>query len=487
MKDYVTVPHLGVIRWRVALLSIYDERSRPGRRDFLRVGGLTLGGLGLPALGLPGLLATRASAASATRPVTNKSVIFLFLHGGPAQTETFDPKMTAPSGVCSVTGEINTALPGITFGSTFQRLAGLADKLTIVRSFQTGDGNHDIKPIVGRDTAGANLGVLYARVAGANHPVTGMPTNAVLFPRSVDPERQPGNMNFGKFDATGPLGSAYTPFVPGSGGSLQEDMQLTLTRDRLDDRRGLLAQLDRIQREVDSNGSLDGADQYQQQAFATIMGGVAKAFDLSTEDARTLARYDTAPLVRPEQISKRWNNYHNYVDNAKTLGKLLLLARRLCEAGCGFVTVTTNFVWDMHADVNNATMQEGMQYMGLPLDHAVSAFVDDLEARGLSDQILLVCTGEMGRTPRLNDRGGRDHWGGIAPLLLYGGGLRMGQVIGQSTRDAGEPASEPLTNRHLISTIMHTLLDVGQVRTLTGIPNDISRAITGTDPIPGLL
>lgn len=469
------------------MLSISDDRRGLRRRDFLRVGGLALGALGLPALGLPDWLATQAQAASAARPVTNKSVIFLFMHGGPSQTETFDPKMTAPSGICSVNGEVQTKLPGITFGATFEKLARVADRLAIVRSFQTGDGNHDIKPIVGRDTAGANLGALYSRVAGTNHPVSGMPTNAVLFPRAVDPERQPGTMNFGRFDATGPLGSAYTPFVPGSGGSLQDDMQLTLSRDRLDDRRGLLTQLDRIQREVDSTGSLDGADQYQRQAFATIMGGVAKAFDLSTEDPQTLARYDTAPLVRPDQISKRWNNYHNYVDNAMTLGKLLLLARRLCEAGCGFVTVTTNFVWDMHADINNATMQEGMQYMGLPFDHAVSALVTDLEARGLSDKILLVCTGEMGRTPRLNDRGGRDHWGGIAPLLLSGGGLQMGQVIGQSTRDAGEPASEPMTNRNLISTLMHTLLDVGQVRTLTGIPNEISRAITSADPIPGLL
>src|SRR5207247_5496439 len=119
-------------------------------------------------------------------------------------------------------------------------------------------------------------------------------------------------------------------------------------------------------------------------------GGVADAFDLGKEDPKIVARYDTAPLVRPENIDKKWKNYNNYVDNAKTLGKLLLLARRLCERGCGFVTVTTNFVWAMHSDVNNAGVEEGMRYMGLPLDYAVSAFIDDVEARGLMDDILLV-------------------------------------------------------------------------------------------------
>jgi uncharacterized protein (DUF1501 family) len=191
--------------------------------------------------------------------------------------------------------------------------------------------------------------------------------------------------------------------------------------------------------------------------------------------------------VRPDQISTRWKNYERYVDNAKSLGKLLLLARRLCESGCGFVTVTTNFVWDMHSDENNAGVEEGMQYMGVPFDHAVSAFLQDVEARGLSDDILLVCCGEMGRTPKINGRGGRDHWGGLAPLLLSGGGLKSGQVIGQSTRDAAEPATEPVTIPNLVATIMHTLLDVGQVRTMTNVPADVARVITGPEPIRELM
>jgi hypothetical protein len=292
---------------------------------------------------------------------------------------------------------------------------------------------------------------------------------------------------FGKFDSTGGLGSAYTPFMPGGGGSLQNDMKLTLDPSRIDDRKSLLGSLDRIRRDLDARGGLSGTDRFQEQALQTILGGVASAFDLSKEDSKTIARYDTAPLVRPEQISRKWNNYPRYVDNAKTLGKLLLLARRLCEAGCGFVTVTTNFVWDMHADVNNATVEEGMQYCGRPFDHAVSAFIEDCQARGLSDKILLVACGEMGRTPRLNKNGGRDHWGGLAPLLLQGGGLNMGQVIGQSTRDAGEPATEPWGNENLLATVMHTLLDIGQVRLLTGLPQDLLRALTTPQPIAGLM
>jgi len=161
------------------------------------------------------------------------------------------------------------------------------------------------------------------------------------------------------------------------------------------------------------------------------------------------------------------------------------LARRLCERGCGFVTVTTNFVWDMHADVNNAGVAEGMRYMGLPFDHAVSAFLEDLEARGLSERILLVCCGEMGRTPKINKNGGRDHWGNLAPLLLAGGGLRMGQVIGQSSRTGGEPSSQPVTIKNLVATILHTLFDVGKLRILRGLPRDLAR-LTEWEPIPGL-
>ncbi len=463
------------------MLSLCDSRARFGRREFLRVGGLALGGLSLP-----GLLQAKAAAAQAGRLVRDKSVIFVFLHGGPSQFETFDPKLTAPSDIHSATGEVATRIPGVTFGGTFPKLASLADKLTIVRSFTTGDANHDIKPIVCRDTLGANMGSIYSRIAGSNHPRTGMPTNAALYPQAVVPEAGPAIKNFGDFENTGTLGKSTAPFVPGGKGEMQQAMRLELPLNRLGDRRQLLSQFDHARWALDSAGALDGLAGMREQAFRVILGGMADAFDLSKEDPNTVARYDTAPLVRPEAISSKWNNRPHYIDNAKSLGKLLLLARRLCEAGCGFVTVTTSFVWDMHSDVNNAGVDEGMGYMGVPLDYALSAFIDDLHARGLDKRILLVVCGEMGRTPRINARGGRDHWGNLAPLMLAGGGLPMGQVIGQSTRDGGQPLSEPITIKHLLGTVMHSLLDLSEVRITRGVPADVNQALSSADPIPGL-
>jgi uncharacterized protein (DUF1501 family) len=136
--------------------------------------------------------------------------------------------------------------------------------------------------------------------------------------------------------------------------------------------------------------------------------------------------------------------------------------------------------------VNNAGVEEGMRYMGQPLDHALSAFIEDVEARGLSDKILLVACGEMGRTPKVNGKGGRDHWGNLGPLLLSGGGLNMGKVIGQSTKDAGEPATEPVRIKNLIATVLHTLFDVSELRLVPGAPREVATIMTGYDPIPGL-
>ncbi|MBM3838919.1 MAG: DUF1501 domain-containing protein [Verrucomicrobia bacterium] len=467
------------------MLTFHDLASTNGgigRRRFLEVGGLALGGLTLS-----DWFAVRALAKEQKLPLKDKSVIFLFMHGGPSQFETFDPKMEAPAGIRSTTGEVKTTIPGVTFGGTLEKLARLAHKFSIVRSFATGDGNHDIKPIMGRDTIGANLGSLYARVAGSLRPDTAMPTNAVLFPRAVNAEAGPAITSFGNFEAVGDLGMRYSPFVPGAGKELQQDMRLGLPQERLNDRRALLSAIDGWKRWTDASGVIDGLNGFQQQAFDTLLRGVSDAFDLSKEDPKVIARYDTAPLISKDRISKVWNNHRHYADHAATLGKLLLLARRLCERGCGFVTVTTSFVWDMHADVNNATMTEGMGYVGVPFDHAVSAFIEDVEARGLRDKILLVCCGEMGRTPVINKNGGRDHWGNLAPLMLYGGGLKMGQVIGQSSPNGGEPASEPVTIPDLIATIMHVLLDLGEVRVTSGLPKNLVEAITRGEPIKGLI
>ena len=465
------------------MLSIFDRRPGYSRREFLRIGTLGLGGLSLPHL-----LGARALAAG-NRPITTgKSVIFLHLFGGPSQFETFDPKMSAPDGIRSVTGEIATALPGVTFGSSFPQLAKRANQLAVLRSYVPGRdiSNHVLYPIVHpRETLGASLGSLYSRMAGMTNPANGMPTNAALFPQSVDASCKPIESGFGSFLATGPVGSAFAPFVPGGSSTLQQNMRLNMDRDRLDDRRRLQAQFDGVKRQLDTSGAMEGMDRIQSQAFDVILRGAADAFDLSRESPETIARYDTAGLAPP--IKKQYSS-SNYLDHGKTLGKLLLLARRLCEAGCGFVMVNTGFVWDMHGVVGvHAGMEEGMRYVAPPLDHAVSAFLDDVEARGLSDKILLVMCGEMGRSPQLSKTGGRDHWGNLGPLVLAGGGLPMGQVIGRSTANGGEPADNPITMRNLIGTIMHTLFDVPEVRLRPDATGAVAKLITESEPIKVLI
>lgn len=461
----------------------FRQAGRWHRRQFLRAGGLALGGLTLG-----DLFAARAAAARAKKlPLKDRSVIFLFMHGGPSQFETFDPKMDASSSIRSATGEIRTTIPGVTFGSTFTRLAKLAHKFSIVRSFVTGDGNHDIKPVLGADTLRANMGSLYSSIAGPSRRDTAMPTNVTLFPRSVDPQAQAAVTEFGNFEGTGELSRTFAPFVPGAGANQQLDMRLNLPEGRFENRRVLLGALDDWKRWADASGVVEGVQAFQQQAFDVLHRGVSDAFDLSLEDPRLIERYDTAPLLPRERISKQWKNIDHYATNALTLGRQLLLARRLCERGAGFVTVTTSFIWDMHADENNAPMTVGMEYVGTPFDHAVSAFIEDVEARGLIDKILLVCCGEMGRTPAINKSGGRDHWGNLAPLLIYGGGLKMGRVIGQSSRDGGEPASDAVTMKDLLATIMHALLDISEIRLMPGIPQRVVEAMTKGEPIRGLV
>jgi hypothetical protein len=468
------------------MLSVFDSRPGYSRREFLRIGSLGLGGLCLPQL-----LAGRALANGERSVTTGKSVIFLFQFGGPSQLETFDPKMNAPEGVRTVTGEIATALPGVTFGSSFPQLARRADKLAIVRSYVPGReiSNHLIYPIVHpTETLGASLGSLYSRMAGMTHPVNGLPTNAALFPQSVDERCPPTRMDFGNFLATGGVGSAFAPFVPGGSSTLLQNLQLNMPSDRLEERRRLMAQFDGISRRLDADDA-DTLDRLQVQAIDVILRGAADAFDLSRESPQVVARYDTAPLVRTESVDRRWReSYPRYIEHGKTLGKLLLLARRLCERGCGFVMVNTGFVWDMHGvDGVHAGVEEGMRYVAPPLDHAVSAFLDDVEARGLSEQILLVMCGEMGRTPRISQLGGRDHWGNLGPLVLAGGGLRMGQVIGRSTANGGEPADSPIHRRNLISTIWHTLFDVGALRLRPDAPGPVAKLMTENEPIRQLI
>jgi hypothetical protein len=465
------------------MLTFHDGKQGLSRRQFLTVGSLGLGGLTLSSL-----LGARARAEE-SRILSGKSVIFLYQQGGPSQFETFDPKLDAPDTIRTVTSTVATKLTGVRFGDAMSRLAGLANRFTIVRSFQTNNGAHNIHGLVSPETLNANIGSLYSRVSGAIRAESGIPTNYVLFNQAACSDVTRGNAR-GDISATGSLGSVYTPFVPGGGGELQKNMQIRMPRDRFDDRRALLTQLDRLQRDLDARGQFDAMDEIQKQAYQVLLSSrMTTALDLSKEDARTLAKYDTNGYVRKDDWAskaKRGTRGY-YTGHAKALGKLLLLARRLCEAGAGFVTVHAAYegVWDMHADGNNLNMKDGMEAVGLAFDHAVAAFIEDLEERGLRDKILLVCTGEMGRTPRINKNGGRDHWSRLAPLLLYGGGIQAGKVIGQSTRDGGEPLADNQNTTNLVSTILHTVFDVGALRVVPGFAP--LAKLAEVSPIPGVL
>ena len=494
------------------MLTVYSgsagrDCSGQTRRDFLRIGVLGLGGLALPQL-----LAGRALAAEAKKIVADKSVVFVFLNGGPTQIELFDPKMSAPAEVRSVTGEVQTKLPGVTFGGSFPKLAALADQLAVVRSFRPGNANHDAGNSIlsCNNPTKAALASIYSRLAGTGHPVTGLPSNVFISPVSVGREQHTlsingnGNLGFKGAFETGNLASAFAAFhptiaattaaggkgkpgatAPAASGGLLADMKLNVPAEKLDDRLGLLKQLDQLRRNLDAGGGLADLDRYQEQAYQVLLSGVSKAFDLSKEDAKTLARYDTGQHQTPADLGKRLPQ--TLAHDPRCLGKQMLLARRLCEAGCGFVTVGLTG-WDMHGN-NGFGITDGMEIMGPPVDHALAAFLQDVAERGLSDKILLVVAGEMGRTPKIVTaraaaqdktvvRPGRDHWANLGALLLAGGGLKMGQVVGQSDKQAGAPATEPITHEHLLGTIMHVLFDVGELRIKPGLPVDLVRMIT---------
>jgi len=388
------------------------------RRDFLKVGTLGLG-----ALALPQLLRARAEAQDRGDAVQDTSVIWLWLGGGPTHVETFDPKMTAPAEYRSITGEAATPLPGVSIGGTFPKIASVVDRMAIVRSFahsNSGHGGGTHWVMTGYDNRGIDngglpsrpsIGSIVSRVRGANNYRTGMPTYVRL----------------GGITADGPafLGTGYAPFD--SGGEARRNMSLQIERARLDDRRALLHQIDNLNRQVDRGRSMEGLDAFEQQAFNLVLSKSQQAFDLKYEDPRVVERY------------------------GKGLGQQMLVARRLCEAGCGFVTVHYGG-WDMHGQI-----KDGMVGRSREMDPAVSALVEDLSQRGLDKQILLVITGEFGRTPKINNGAGRDHWAPLSTLAFAGGGLKMGQVVGESADKLDVPKSNPVSPQDMMATIFHVL------------------------------
>ena len=485
------------------MLNITDPQfakgpSRLGRRDFLRVGGLC-------GLSLPSLLTSLSQASTGRDLYKKKSVVFLFLQGGPPQVETFDPKFDVPANIRSCTGEVQTNLPGVWFGGTFPQMAKRADRMAIVRSFATNDGGHNHIPILtGRHPSGAAMGALCAQGTGILHPRTGIPMNTVIIPEAVAPELKLGKptATFGlprieaQVAGAGNTGGLYKGFVRNGKAEQLANFNLKLPRDRFVNRYQLLDELDGLKRRLDQTGETDEISQVERQAYDLLLRGVSDAFDLSKEDPKTIARYDTSHLFDMRDYHEGgkyflFNGKKRLVDQLRwsnLLGKEMLLARRLCEAGCGYVTIVDSS-WDFHGSgANNPGTIVGMNALGNQVDHAVSAFLDDLQDRGMSDDVLLVISGEMGRSPvKKNKDAGTDHHGSLTPLLLAGGGLKMGQVIGRSDKTGHRPASTPYTPENLLATILHTLFDSAELRVSPELlPPELSKILLEGEPIKEL-
>ena len=456
------------------------------RRDFLRIGAL-----GMAGLSLPGLLKAQESSL-----VKDRSVVLLFLNGGPPHIETFDPKMTAPPEIRSVTGEVKTTLPGVTFGGTFVRMAKLAHKLAVIRNLTHSAPDHNdakrvmlsgVEPaLYARPREEQNRDVVMAEITaklcGATDRRTGLPTSFVVGPTAISSDKGLRKDHDEELRGSGQFGPAYLAFNPAGSGGLLQDMQLRLPRGRFEDRRELLRQLDGLKGPLD--GVMGAQDKYLQQAADLLLGGMSGVFDLTKESSRTLEAYDTGMFTLPSGLGERARKSATPVH----LGRQMLLARRLCESGARFVTVNS-VGWDIHGDKTNplGNLINLMPPLGGAVDKAVAAFIEDCEQRGLSDKILLVVTGEFGRTPRLGPQGGRDHWSRLTPAVLYGGGLKMGQVIGQSDRHAGEPSGDSTTPQQLMATIMHSMFDLGELRVTRSLPPEVVRRITEVQPIRELV
>lgn len=449
------------------------------RRDFL-----TTGTLGIGALSTPWLLEQQARAAeSRVDYLRDKAVVLLFCGGGMSHIESFNPRMDLPAPYFSATGELKTNVPGITLGGTFPLLAKHADKLAAIRNFRHAVGSHGqaISHVLtggtdpnGRGTEGFSMGSAYARLRGTNHPRTGMPTYALLLDEHRDPQyrKEYGRVKNGS--RPGPLGPAVAPFDPAGKGDTLRNMTLNVPLERLSDRRKLLVEINRLKRGFGRQDLADSYTQFEQQAVDLITGAAGKAFDLSGEDPKLVARYDTGMF----QCGKK-------VFQPSRLGRLLLTARRLVEAGCGFVTVQSAG-WDMHADRNNPGIVKGMQMLGPTVDKAVSAFLADLADRGLLEKTLLVITGDFGRTPKINKRGGRDHWARLSTLAFFGGGLKTGQTVGRSDRQNASPDGNAYDASNLLGTVMHALFDVGKLRVARDAPTDLRKLIDNSAPITEL-
>jgi Protein of unknown function (DUF1501) len=444
------------------------------RRAWLRIGGLALGGLTLP-----DILRAQAQTAARSAAGTNaaKGVIMVLLPGGPTHLDTFDPKPDAPAEIRGEFRPIATNVAGMAICEHMPRLARMADKFTLIRSLvgfrddhnthwcTTGWESHpamDSSPQIPGFPPGdwPSMGSVLSRKLGPRVP--GVPACVDLTPKDADarfilrtPPTQPGY-----------LGVAHAGFEAQAvdRGNI---MLNGIDPRRLGDRRALLASFDAFRREMDAHGAADGIDRYQQQAIELLTSSrLANALDLSHEPATSRGRYGVDRDYPDEREGK------THLDQ-------FLLARRLIEAGARCVTLAFSrwpfgrvlrgdHNWDWHRDL----FPEAAKTLPL-LDLGLSALIEDLNQRDLLDDVAVVVWGEFGRTPRINANGGRDHWPRVCSALVAGGGLRMGQVLGSTSRWGEEPRTRPVHFRDVFATLYERLgIDVAttQFTDLSGRP-----------------
>jgi len=414
------------------MLTIYG-RSNSGfcdgvsRRNFLKIGALGLGGLALPQL-------LAAEAQNGIRKSV-KSVIMVYLPGGPPHQDMYDLKSDAPSEVRGEFRPINTNVSGIQICEHLPRLAKIADKYAIIRSMADAVEEHsDFLCLTGKYKRNQppggwpEFGSVVSKVLGPTHPAT--PAFVGLEPKM---QHNPYNSASAGF-----LGISHRSFRPE--GEAKGDMVLNgVTLDRLADRKALLAGFDNFRRSVDASGAMAGVDTFNEQAFGMLTSNrLVEALDLSREDKKVVERYGKGD-PRPRG------------DAAPRMPEQFVLARRLVEAGVRVVTVAFGF-WDYHSN-NFKTAKEDMPIF----DQALAALIEDLYQRGLDKDVSVVAWGEFGRSPTINKDGGRDHWPRVSCGLLSGGGMKTGQVIGATDRLGGEPVERPVAFGEVFATLYHNL------------------------------
>jgi hypothetical protein len=415
-------------------------RQHIGRRTFLKAGAI-----GLAGLTLPGFLLAEEQRKLRAKP-SAKSVILLFQFGGPSHIDTFDPKPKAPAEIRGDFAAIDTNVPGIQVASPLPRLAKFADKFALVRSVHHNRSSHNsgaYYSLVGREPL---VDIVTANAAATDFPHPGsvvayldqkerkIPPSVSLPTMIADgPFRTPGEF-------AGLLGKMYDPLWvlsdPNSPGFNPEEFSLPAEVDvsRVEDRRGILEELDARSQLVDEAGVVKGMNDYQVRAMDLLTSPATKrAFDIKKE---------------PDAVRDRYGR--------TTYGQSVLLARRLVEAGVRFVTVYYSpgiGGWDTHKD-NFKTLKESR----LPhTDQSVSALLEDLHARSLLSETLVYWTGDFGRTPKVNKDAGRDHWPPCQTVLMAGGGIRGGQIYGASDAGGTFPADKPVKPDDITATIFHAL------------------------------